>query len=255
MSEATSKVSDLGVRAVSAVVMIVVAAGAFVLGGIWLDTFVIVVALTAFVEFVALILKVNPKPHYRLAAVAAGAGYVGFSAKTLIDISADNVFLIVGTVVAVDISAYFAGRKFGGPKIAPSISPSKTWAGLIGGAVGASAFLVMYSQIYATPLCRWYYDSIDSFDPARQANLPMFDDRCHIWTPPLDFYLLWTGLLTGLVFAVAAQAGDFFESWMKRRAGVKDSSNLIPGHGGVFDRTDGIIGAAFVFGIIGAILR
>jgi phosphatidate cytidylyltransferase len=62
-------------------------------------------------------------------------------------------------------------------------------------------------------------------------------------------------LLVGLIAAVIAQSGDFFESWLKRRAGVKDSSNLIPGHGGVFDRVDGLLAVAFVLGVLQMVLR
>lgn len=247
--------SDLGIRTISGVVMIVIAIGALSVGGIWLDIFMAAVALAAFAEFVALVLKATTKIHYRLMAVVAGILYIGLAAKALVEIDAIAVLQIIGAVVAVDTFAYFSGRRFGGPKIAPSISPSKTWSGFVGGAVGASIFLAVYSQIYKTPLCQWYYDFVDSFDPELTPGTVMFDDRCHIWTQPFDFYLIWTSLVAGLAFAVAAQSGDFLESWMKRRADVKDSSNLIPGHGGVFDRTDGMIGVAFVFGVIRLILQ
>ena len=255
MNGAVAKVSDLGVRTASAVVMIVFATGAFMAGGIWLDTFVVIIALAAYVEFVGLVLKATTKTRYRIASVTAGTLYIGLAAKTLVETDASIVFQIVGIVIAVDIFAYFTGRKFGGPKIAPAISPSKTWSGLIGGAAGASIFIAAYSQVYVTPLCQWYYNLVDAFDPARENGALMFDDRCHIATPSIDFYLVWTALSAGLIFATAAQAGDFFESWMKRRAGVKDSGNLIPGHGGVFDRTDGLIGVAFVYGVVWAMLR
>lgn len=110
-------------------------------------------------------------------------------------------------VWATDIGAYIAGKIIGGPKIAPSISPSKTWAGLVGGivsSVGATALLLHYS--YAP-----------------------------INTAPL--------VLASLV-TVVAQAGDFFESWMKRKSGVKDSGSIIPGHGGILDRVDGLLAAS-----------
>jgi phosphatidate cytidylyltransferase len=107
-------------------------------------------------------------------------------------------------VWATDIGAYFAGRSFGGPKVAPKISPNKTWSGLIGGMVGA--------LLLGGALCSY-------------ADLPL-----HL-------------ALASPALAVIAQAGDFFESWMKRRAGVKDSGALIPGHGGVLDRLDGVVTA------------
>ncbi|MEL6486641.1 MAG: phosphatidate cytidylyltransferase, partial [Pseudomonadota bacterium] len=121
-------------------------------------------------------------------------------------------------VIAVDVGAYFSGRAIGGPKIASALSPSKTWAGLAGGAAAAS--LVCIAVVASG------------------------------WMPELGENASVTGLLlavlAGVLVAVVAQAGDFFESWMKRRAGVKDSSALIPGHGGVFDRVDGFLAVFFL---------
>jgi phosphatidate cytidylyltransferase len=105
-------------------------------------------------------------------------------------------------VWATDIGAYIAGRSIGGPKIAPSISPNKTWAGLFGGMAGALAL-------------GW---------------------GLHIWAGlPVALALSGPGL------AICAQAGDFYESWMKRVAGVKDSGSILPGHGGALDRLDGAL--------------
>ncbi|GLR48594.1 phosphatidate cytidylyltransferase [Sphingomonas astaxanthinifaciens] len=106
---------------------------------------------------------------------------------------------------SADIGAFFAGRSFGGPKLAPSISPNKTISGLIGGLVAAT----LIGGIWAN------YAGLD-----------------RAW------------LLLAPVFAAFAAMGDLFESWMKRRAGVKDSGRLIPGHGGVFDRLDGLMPVA-----------
>lgn len=108
-------------------------------------------------------------------------------------------------ISASDIGAYFSGRLIGGPKLAPSVSPSKTWAGSIGGvvcAVIAAAFL--------------YY---------LFARLPLS-------SPALGFVLL---------IAVLSQIGDLFESSMKRRLGIKDSGQIVPGHGGALDRFDGYL--------------
>lgn len=114
-------------------------------------------------------------------------------------------FWTLSLVWATDIGAYFAGRAIGGPKLAPKISPSKTWAGLAGGVLAA---LVLGFLLH------------------RFADLP-----------------IQLAAASGLL-AVAAQLGDLFESGMKRRAGVKDSGTLLPGHGGVMDRLDGVIAAA-----------
>ena len=136
---------------------------------------------------------------------------------------------VIGTVIAVDTFAYFFGRTIGGPKIAPSISPSKTWAGLLGGIVGASAWLAFFV----------YY-------AARQISGPT--------TMPFETGEIMTLAGLGALLAIAAQAGDFFESWLKRKAGVKDSSNLVPGHGGFFDRTDGMIPVILIAGVAFGVL-
>jgi phosphatidate cytidylyltransferase len=126
-------------------------------------------------------------------------------------------------VIAVDVGAYFAGRAIGGPKIAPKISPSKTWAGLGGGAL-AAGLLGVAVQV------------INNGSAASLAGIAL-------------------AMLGGLLTAVVAQSGDFFESWMKRRAGLKDSGNLIPGHGGLFDRLDGFLAVFFMLFVIATSMR
>jgi phosphatidate cytidylyltransferase len=118
------------------------------------------------------------------------------------------------TVVVTDTGAFFAGRLIGGPRLAPRISPKKTWAGL-GGAVVASFALGL---VFA------------SFDPS---------------APPAA-----TLALAGASLAVIAQTGDLAESWVKRHFGVKDSSGLIPGHGGILDRVDGLVAAAMALALV-----
>ncbi|WP_277600134.1 phosphatidate cytidylyltransferase [Sphingomonas sp. ABOLH] len=113
-------------------------------------------------------------------------------------------FWAMALVWACDIGAYFAGRSIGGPKLAPTISPNKTWAGLIGGVIAASVLAGVLQY----------------------AGLPL-----HL--------VLATPLL-----AVLAQMGDLYESQLKRKAGVKDSGNVLPGHGGVLDRLDGLVPVA-----------
>lgn len=142
--------------------------------------------------------------------LALGILYVGVPVLALLFLRAQPgglllAFWALGLVWATDIGAYFAGRSIGGPKLAPTISPSKTWAGLIGGVFAALAFGFALHHFAGLP--------------ARLAA------ACGI-------------------LAVAAQAGDLFESAMKRRAGVKDSGTLLPGHGGVLDRLDGVVTAA-----------
>lgn len=213
------KQSDLGVRAASAVVMLAVAGTALWLGGCALDVFIVALAAVGFYELVGLILKATNSVTARLAALLAGVVYIGLAVWLLIQInSVALLLLIIGSVVLVDIGAYFFGRTIGGPKIAPKVSPSKTWAGLLGGIVGATMALFLYFAIGSNS---WGH-------PRWIVEMAPF----------------------GAVIAVLAQSGDFFESWLKRRAGVKDSSNLIPGHGGVLDRIDGMLPVVIVIGSI-----
>lgn len=120
---------------------------------------------------------------------------------------------LLATVWAIDIFAYFAGRFIGGPKLAPRISPKKTWAGLIGGMAGA----------VAVAIGTWY------------------------WLGEGSVLAL---IIIALVLTVLEQAGDFAESALKRRAGVKDSGALIPGHGGILDRVDGLVAVALGAGLL-----
>ena len=224
------KTSDLPVRLMSAAVMLALAVGAIVAGGTVFDTFVVLVALAAFVEFVLLVVRATANIPFRLAAILAGALYFGAAAGVLAGAADFLIVLIVGVVVFTDTFAYFAGRAIGGPRIAPSISPSKTWAGLFGGMAGAALWVVLWVV------------SIDGGIAGPRFELGL----------ALSAENLGGAALLGAGLAVLAQAGDFLESWLKRRAGVKDSSKLIPGHGGVFDRIDGMIPVAIAVGATAA---
>lgn len=157
--------------------------------------------------------------HPKLLAVAVP--YVAAGAAGLAWLRSDPVsglgllLFVVLAVWATDTGAYAAGRSIGGPRLAPRVSPKKTWAGLIGGMVSAA-------------LAGWAV--AEAFDAAR---------------PGL-------AALLGAVLAVVSQAGDLFESWVKRRYGVKDSGHLIPGHGGILDRIDGLLVAASGFALLQA---
>lgn len=222
--------SDLPKRAASAVIMLAVAIAAVWQGGRVLDGFIAVVALVCFAEFVRLVVKATPNLFFRLAAILAGAAYIGLAAQGLAGMDVYHIVAVLGVVIFTDTCAYFAGRTIGGPKIAPKISPSKTWAGLFGGMTGSAIWLVAYMAIAHNA------DGIVTL--ADQFGIAGSDA------------LGWA--VAGALLAVAAQAGDFFESWLKRRAGVKDSSRLIPGHGGVFDRVDGLLPVALIVGLFAA---
>ena len=221
--------SDLPKRLISAAVMIAVAAGALWAGDPWLDRFIAFVVAVTLGEFMLLALRTFRSTPARLVAVVAGTLYIVLAGVVLTRLPIPMVVGVVGTVVAVDTFAYIFGRTLGGPKIAPSISPSKTWAGLLGGIVGASGWLALFV----------YY-------AARQMSGPT--------TLPFETGEIVTLIGVGTTLAIAAQAGDFFESWLKRRAGVKDSSNLVPGHGGFFDRTDGMIPVILIAGVAFGVL-
>ena len=212
--------SDLGVRAASAVVMVLVAGTALWLGGTVWSVFVLAIAAGVMWEWARLTLRLSDKVAPRVIWILAGIVYITVAARMLEyvrGLEPDGLMgtlAIVAAVIAVDVGAYFSGRAIGGPKIAPRISPSKTWAGLAGGMIGATLLLAGYFHLTGAA-------------PAM-------------------------ALTAGPIVAVVAQAGDFFESWMKRRAGVKDSSALIPGHGGLFDRVDGLLAVLFLAGILHA---
>lgn len=217
----SNKKSDLPVRFASAVAMLFIAAGAFWLGGRAFDLFIMIVGTLCLLEFARLVTAITPVGLARVLGLLGAAAYVGLAAYSLIRLPEAVVVGVITVVIATDVGAYFSGRTIGGPKIAPSISPSKTWAGLAGGMLAAG--------LVAGGTFVW--------------NTGEFVLR------PMLFIAFGIGAL----LAVVAQMGDFFESWLKRRAGVKDSSNLIPGHGGVFDRIDGLLPVAIASGLLWAL--
>ena len=208
-AEKPRKKSDLPVRFASAMVMLAVAGAALWLGGIWFDAFALLVGILCVSEFGRLAMQAFEGRSARLIALILGGVYIATAAYALISLPLPVVVGVIAVVIATDVGAYFSGRSIGGPKIAPNISPSKTWAGLCGGMLAAG--------LVSAGFFAWNTGEI--------ALRPM----------------LFIAFAIGALLAVVAQSGDFFESWLKRRAGVKDSSNLIPGHGGVFDRVDGLL--------------
>ncbi len=166
--------------------------------------------LAAFVAVTAIMVAIRGKSWW----LPGGIFYSGLTAIALAEIRDDDfrgfvlMLFVFATVWATDIFAYFVGRAIGGPKLAPSISPGKTWSGAIGGAIAA---------VIAGTAVVWSFFSAED-----------------LWIP-----------LLALVLSVCSQIGDLFESFVKRKFGVKDSSHLIPGHGGVMDRVDGLIFACF----------
>ncbi len=204
-----SKWEGLKVRAISSAVMVTLVLSVLWMGGFMFTLLVVVAALIMVKEWLAMTQKEAVGWRvggYFYAAIPCASliwlRVVRF--ETLPDAGFKLVLFILLVVIATDVGAYFTGRKIGGKKLAPSISPGKTWAGLGGGVVAAA----------------------------------VIGGVAHSFVPyPASFIMC---VLCGGLLALLAQVGDLFESYVKRRAGVKDSGTLIPGHGGLLDRVDGL---------------
>ena len=202
--------NELAIRTLTGAILVMIALLAAYVGGDILAVLVAAVATAMFYEWTRLVRGWGPGWY------AAGFVYAVLPAVALLWIrerDAHGLALLIWTFIvtwSTDIGAYFAGRRFGKQKLAPSISPNKTVEGLYGGMIAAT--LLGGGWALATGLGK-----------------PL------LGFPPL--------------FAIAAQMGDLFESWMKRRAGVKDSGNWLPGHGGVLDRLDGLAPVAVLTAI------
>ena len=247
---------ELRLRIISAVVLAIPVLALTWFGGLWFRCFAAVLGLLIYYEFASItdlksrepaegivgwaavalagILVVMAMPSQALITIVAGAAiaalpalrhrtapwaavailYSGLFAITLAGVRGTGIYglyamlFIIAIVWATDILAYFCGRAIGGRKLAPAISPGKTWSGaLFGAGAGVAAGLLVALTLrqggsFAVPLI-------------------------------------------ALALSVASQCGDLFESWIKRKFSVKDSSRLIPGHGGVMDRVDGLVFAVF----------
>lgn len=245
MADGERKNADLPVRAASAVVMLVVAGTALWLGGqVWAG-FVALIALGTYWEFIALAKAIARSGPALAGWLVGGFIYIGLAAVVLFGLRINvyglaTVLLVVLAVIGTDIGAYFAGRTFGGPKIAPAISPSKTWSGLAGGMLGAAGGMVLAYWL------GWKLDAAMSPDDLAVTTV----NGVTVTSTTPELLIPWPLIaVLGPAVAIVAQAGDFFESWLKRRAGVKDSGKLIPGHGGLFDRVDGLLAVLFALGL------
>ena len=161
---------------------------------------------------------------FRRITVSSGLAYATLPFLALVSLrGADQsglviILLLYACVWGTDVFAYFAGRTFGGPKLAPAISPKKTWSGFAGGIVGALVLAMIVEK----------------------------------WAG-YDINLTFIGIL--ILLSVTSQLGDLLESYIKRKFDVKDSGTIIPGHGGILDRIDGLIIAAVVMAGIAWIVR
>lgn len=173
---------------------------------------------SALVLVPSIALALTPRRDRRIAAVYAAAIMVaGYGLVSLRESAGTaGILWLVLVVIASDVAGYFAGRTLGGPKFWPAVSPKKTWSGTVAGWIGAALV-------------------------------------------GLGFVMAGTGgmvlVLLSPIVAFAGQMGDIVESWLKRRAGVKDSSHLIPGHGGLLDRFDALIGATVLVMLLSLFLK
>ena len=256
-----SKWSDLGVRAASALVLAPLTLLVVYQGGICFTIFAITLGLLMAYEWVAIVHSGNIRQFALHALAVVGAGLVFEVSGVWASILVVIIFTIMSSITinsfarsatawsflgvpyvalpvlafqvlrhndawgpesiiwcmiivwSADVLAYFSGRTIGGPKLAPRLSPKKTWAGLAGAVIGAMIASIVFSVI----------------------------EKIALWP------------LVGLAafMALAEQGGDIFESALKRRYEVKDSSDLIPGHGGALDRVDGLITVVFLAALIG----
>jgi phosphatidate cytidylyltransferase len=246
MTAAPGKWNDLTTRVISAAVMVAVGAGEILLGGVWFQMLVVFVVAVIIWEVARMIRPQTEVSGMLLAALAAsvlsgvlaqGIGwhlalmllvpvagalvyrdhalifagfalYVQIGGWALVQFrehqGLEFVLWLLGVVIATDILGYFAGRMLGGPKFWPRVSPKKTWSGAIAGWTGAA-------------LVGWAFMGTLGFG--------------------------WVLVAVSVAVSLASQMGDIAESALKRYFAVKDSSSLIPGHGGVFDRFDALMGA------------
>lgn len=200
-------------RLMSAVILIPAVLGVIYLGGPVFSVFVVMGACLALYEWFHLARKTDAFLPY----TALGVVYIMAVAFTLYTMRTDGglvpIILLFAMVWASDTDAYFTGKIVGGPKLGTPISPNKTWSGLVA---------AMMSPAILGGLYHWYFVG-------------------------LKFPGMWLAIILGAVLGLCAQGGDLSISYLKRKAGVKDSGDLIPGHGGVLDRIDSLMLCTPVF--------
>ncbi|WP_417242743.1 phosphatidate cytidylyltransferase [Celeribacter sp.] len=212
------KWGDLGVRIVSALVMLAIGLTAVLSGTIIFSAVVLLIVLIGIWELVRMGRTKSATAGFTFGDFFVLSGYAFFVCLAALGLVA--LYAVIGVygvgyliflVIVTDTLGYFVGRIIGGKKFWPSISPKKTWAGILGGWGGVVVLALLAS----------------SLDLARGV--------------PVAWFVLFS-----VAMSFASQLGDIVESALKRRMGVKDSSNIIPGHGGVLDRFDALLAASFV---------
>lgn len=251
---------DLGLRVVSGIALAVIASVDIWLGGIWSAGLLAAILVIMLWEFDRMVQRGLPRNRWSFPALAIPAAiavfatylvgpvagalilaigcvlaaafggsrrawliggllYMGLAVCAMVPLrhlEPNGLFFVVwliGVVVATDVGAYFVGRLVGGPRLWPAVSPGKTRSGALGG--------LAFAALLGVPVGLWVGQS------------------------------LAMSLFLSVGVSIASQCGDLLESAVKRRFGVKDASHIIPGHGGVMDRLDGIIGGVWFVAICG----
>lgn len=210
---------DLQIRVLSAAVLAPLSVALIIAGGWYFAVFIFIGLLPALYEW-AKMCEDTPRQYMM---VVLGAVYIALTFGSYVFLRVgfeQGAWLALGIIVCVwasDIGAYFTGKKLGGPKLAPRISPKKTWAGFAG-AVFFCGIAMMVLMGIAPYLARFF---------------------------PTDLGLeagdVWAVFAVGCVMGAIGQAGDLLISMLKRRKGAKDAGQLIPGHGGILDRIDSLM--------------
>jgi phosphatidate cytidylyltransferase len=207
-------------RVVSSLVMAPLALLVAWAGGLIFAVFWVVAASIVLWEWARLVLHAKVRGFARIDWLAAGVAYAAVLLFAPLILRRDPILgfaaivFVFAIVWATDISAYFAGRAIGGPKLWPAVSPKKTWAGAIGGTLGGIVAGLLAAKLTGVAI-----------------------------GPALA--------LVACLLSVVAQAGDLLESAIKRHFGAKDASQLIPGHGGLMDRLDGFLTAVAAAAMVG----
>jgi len=210
---------DLQTRVISAVALFVLALLCITLGSVVFTALIILAAILLMKEWETL--NAGEKPMWYF----LGYPYLIIPCACIVWLRSVHtaegiacgftiILALVAVISATDTGAYFVGRRFGRTQLAPAISPKKTWEGLAGGMMAAVVAGVLFSPYIHVP------------------------------------HSFLSAIFISLFLAVLAQIGDLFKSWIKRRAGVKDSGTLIPGHGGLLDRMDGYMFTAPVLALL-----
>lgn len=204
----TSSMNSLGPRLASAAVLAPAVLALVYFGGWPFNALIGLIVLILASEWTRM---VDRRPPW----MALGVVYIGLSCWALWKLRIDpewgrvTLFWLLAVVWGADTGGFFFGMSIGGPKLAPAISPKKTWSGFLGGT-------------FIAALGGWAVVAYMKGDAGLEIAL------------------------YSAAIAVVSQVGDLFESWIKRRFDVKDSGTIIPGHGGLFDRVDGLVAAAIV---------